>query len=508
MSRTKARLEEKQKRREDKLMEMVKSGKAVRVHYENREKKAVQPNRKCVQKTAEEEIAARQEMVERCTVVYRQMLPPLLKKLSRINDPRQQNMIDHKMTTLLAYGILLFVYQIGSRRNANKEMTKPIFWENVKAMFPEIESLPHADTLARLLEKIEVEQIQDCLVELLQDLIRRKKFRKHLINRRYLVAVDGSQKFCRDYQWEPKALQRHVGGEGRIPQYYVYVLESVLILDNGIVLPLLTETLENKDWVEGQTKQDCERRAFERLAKKLYRLFGKGNITLVADGLYACGSVIKKCHEYKWEYMLSLKEDSIPDVWKEATGLMRLEPSNCLCAKWGDRDQHYLWANGIEYEYGNSTRHTVMLNVVICYETWTENHSHSTGKAEEMKTRYAWISSRPLSQKNVFYRCTKIARYRWKIEENFLIEKHEGYSFEHCYSYDWQAMKGFHYLMKAGHFLNAMAVHSEILLEYVKESGIRGFIVRLYEALEGAPLDADKISEIAEIKHLWRLKAS
>lgn len=508
MSRTKARLEEKQKRREDKLMEMVESGKAVRVHYENREKKAVQPNRKCVQKTAEEEIAARQEMVERCTVVYRQMLPPLLKKLSRINDPRQQNMIEHKMTTLLAYGILLFVYQIGSRRNANKEMTKPIFWENVKSMFPEIESLPHADTLARLLEKIEVEQIQDCLVELLQDLIRRKKFRKHLINRRYLVAVDGSQKFCRDYQWEPKALQRHVGGEEHILQYYAYVLESVLILDNGIVLPVLTETLENKDWVEGQTKQDCERRAFERLAKKLYKLFGKGNITLVADGLYACGPVIRKCHEYKWEYMLSLKEDSIPDVWKEATGLMSLEPSNCLCVKWGDRDQRYLWANEIEYEYGNSTRRTVMLNVVICYETWTENHSHSTGKAEEMKTRYAWISSRPLSQKNVFYRCTKIARYRWEIEENFLIEKHEGYSFEHCYSYDWQAMKGFHYLMKAGHFLNAMAVHSEILLEYVKESGIRGFIAKLYEALEGAPLDADRISEIVETKHLWRLKVS
>jgi hypothetical protein len=387
-------------------------------------------------------------------------------------------------------------------------MTKPIFWENVKAMFPELETLAHADTLARLLEKIEVEEIQACLVELLQDLIRRKKFRKHLINKRYLVAVDGSQKFYRDYQWEPEALQRHVGGEERKLQYYVYVLESVLILDNGIVLPVLTEMLENKDWVEGQTKQDCERKAFERLSRKLYKIFGKGNVTLVADGLYACGPVISRCQEYKWEYMLSLKEDSMPDVWKEATGLMRLEPSNSFYVKWGDRDQHYSWANGIEYEYGHSARQTVMLNIVVCHEMWVENHIRSTGKAEEMNTKYVWISSRQLSEKNIFYRCTKIARYRWKKEENFLIEKHEGYNFEHCYSYDWQAMKGFHYLMKAGHFLNAMAVHSEILLEYVKESGIRGFIAGLYEALEGAPLDAGRISEIVEAKHLWRLKAS
>ncbi len=80
MSKTKARLEQKQKEREDKLLERVKSGKAVRIHYEQREKKVAQPNRKCGQKTAEEEMAVRQEMAERCTAVYRQMLPPLLKK--------------------------------------------------------------------------------------------------------------------------------------------------------------------------------------------------------------------------------------------------------------------------------------------------------------------------------------------------------------------------------------------------------------------------------------------
>ena len=105
-------------------------------------------------------------------------------------------------------------------------------------------------------------------------------------------------------------------------------------------------------------------------------------------------------------------------------------------------------------------------------------------------------------------RCTKMARYRWKIENNFLIEKHEGYNFEHRYSYNWQAMKGFHYLMKVGHFLNAMAVNSEILIEYVKETGIRGFISELTLALGGAPLNANRISEIVETKHLWRLKAS
>ena len=507
MSKTKARLEQKQREREEKLWERVKSGKAVRVAYEERKKKPAQPNRKCSQKTPEEEMAERQAKVEKATMIYRRMLPELLKKLSRIKDPRQPNKIDHKLTVLMAYGILLFVYQTGSRREANKKMSRPIFKENVKAMFPELETLPHADTLARLLERIDVEEIQNCLVELLRDLMRMKKFKNYLVNGRYLIAVDGSQKLVRDYQWQKEALERHVGEE-RVPQYYVYVLESVLILDNGITLPVLTETLDNSDWVPGQTKQDCESKAFSRLAQKLYSIFGKGNVTLVADGLYACGPVIKKCREYRWDYMITLKDGAIPEVWKEATGLMWLEPSNSICTYWGDRRQDYMWANDIEYKYGNGSRQVEILNVVICYETWTENHSRSTGLVEEKMTRYAWISSRPLNSRNVFMRCTRIARYRWKIESNFLIEKHEGYSFEHCYSYDWQAMKGFHYLMKAGHFLNAMAVNSEILLEYVNETGIRGFIFELVLALGGAPLNTERINEIVGTKYLWRLKAS
>ena len=40
-------------------------------------------------------------------------------------------------------------------------------------------------------------------------------------------------------------------------------------------------------------------------------------------------------------------------------------PSNSLYVKWGNRDQHYTWANNIEYEYGRSSRQTVVINVVI-----------------------------------------------------------------------------------------------------------------------------------------------
>ncbi len=46
--------------------------------------------------------------------------------------------------------------------------------------------------------------------------------------------------------------------------------------------------------------------------------------------------------------------------------------------------------------------------------------------------KHAWISSRPLNRANVHERCNLAARYRWGIESNFLVEKHDvhGYTNE------------------------------------------------------------------------------
>jgi hypothetical protein len=239
------------------------------------------------------------------------MLPSLLKKLDRIKDPRNPNQIKHKITVLLLYGMIMFVYQMGSRRETNRTMSRILF-ENLNAMFPELETIPHADTLARLLENIDVSEIQECMVELVKDLIKRKKFKNYLYKKNYLIAIDGTQKFYRNYQWDEKCLERNVGKEeAKTAQYYVYVLESVLILDNGITLPLYTLFLDNEDWIKGETKQDCEQKAFYRLAKKMKELFRNSRITIVVDGLYACGPVIKTCLEYKWNYMIVLKDDSL-----------------------------------------------------------------------------------------------------------------------------------------------------------------------------------------------------
>jgi len=521
MSSIRKKQAERQRVREAKLEESIRTGRVIRVNYEEKEKKRALPNRLNMSGSVEKQMEEDQDIIEKFASVYRRMLPCLLKSLNRIKDTRAPHKVKHKITVLLLYGIIMFVFQLGSRREINRQMTD-IRFENLKTVFPELETLPHADTLARLLENIEVNQIQESMIELLKDLIRRKKFWNYLHNNRLLIAIDGTQKFYRNYQWDPEkaGLVRHVGEE-KEEQHYVYVLESVVILDNGFTLPLLSEFLAGQDMVSDPDmasaeenlitidakKQDCERKAFRRLAAKIKKLFRNTPISIVVDGLYACGPVIQICIRNKWGYMIALKPDAMRAVWDDALGIITLEKNNRLRVMWGNRTQDYAWANDIEYEYRDNDNvfRRIKLQVVICYESWIENHSRSTGKAAECKTRYAWLSSAPLNQSNVFKRCTKMGRYRWKIENNILAEKHQGYSYEHCYSYTWRAMEGYHYLMKIARFLNVMAVNSELLNKQAKKLGIRGFYKRLWMICNAIFLDHERILNAANELRQWRL---
>jgi hypothetical protein len=275
-------------------------------------------------------------------------------------------------------------------------------------------------------------------------------------------------------------LSRNAGDPDK-ERYSAYVLESAIVLDSGMLLPLLTETLDNGDKLDGNGKQDCETKAFQRLARRLAKLLGSGCVTILADGLYATGPMISLCQSYGWEFMITLKRESLKSVWEDFDGLRKIEPENALEAQWGGRQQGYRWSNGIEYTYGGNHK-KLLLNVVTCTETWDEPHPRKN-KPCQKRTEYAWLSSSAVTADNVFALCTKAARSRWRIENGFLVAKHQGYGFSHCFSYDWNAMKGFHCLMKFAAFINAFITNSIDMEEYIVVEGIQGTVKKAWQYL-------------------------
>ncbi len=462
------------------------------------------PNRCSAFTTIDEERAAREDAVSKQARLLRQELPALLDQLERIPDPRAPRKRRHKLTALLLYGLLMFVFQFASRRETNREMTRPQFLANLQLLFPQIEALPHADTLYRLLRDIDLTQLEQAHVDLVRRLIRGKSFRRYLINHCHPIAIDGSQKLAGDTLWAEELLQRSVGkDENRHTQYFVCVLEASLVFHGGLVIPLLSEFLEHALGDSEAQKQDCELRGFARLSDRLKRLFPRLPILLVLDGLYANGPVMQRCLRAGWQFMIVLRDKDLPSVWEEFRALQPRQ-SQTRQLDWGKRQQHFSWVNDIEYAFGANGRCRLKLHVVVCEESWQRVDQQAAIVTET--ARHAWLSSRPLSCENVHVRCNLGARHRWGIEAGFLVEKHQGYHYEHAFALDWNAMRGYHLLMRLAHVFNTLARFTRQLRDLFDQLGVRGAIAFIRNSCAAPWLDSARMRVLLARPFLLQLE--
>ena len=286
-------------------------------------------------------------------------------------------------------------------------------------------------------------------------------------------------------------------------QYYVYVLEASLCFANGMVVPLMSEFLDYRQGDGDRDKQDCETRAFARLTERIKQAFPRLPILLLLDGLYASGPVMQRARDCHWQFMIVLQDGSLPSVWREYHGLAPLAPGNEHRQQWGAREQRFRWANDIRYEYGPNGRHHLTVHVVLCHEQWQQVDAH--GEIRTGQACHAWLSSRPLRRDNVHERCNLGARHRWGIEAGFLVEKHRGYHYEHCFAQDWHALRGYHYLMRLAHLLNTLARFAATLAPKFREMGVRGFLRFVRQSLSGPWFDLDALAQRLERSFSLRL---
>jgi hypothetical protein len=470
---SKAKRKERQDAAAVKTMNDIISGR-VKIRTYEKPKKPAQSNR--VGGGGESDMLA-----ENYVRLLRFILPGILVLASRLNDPRNEFKVVHPLPFLMLYGILMFLSRTPSRRAANRELGGSKAAGIMEWLFGEFETLPHADTLARLLGDVQDNYLEEQYEELIRTFVKSDALRA--INPgRFIVLIDGAHKFSRTHAWNSKALSRNAGDLDK-ERYFACALESVLLLPNGMLLPLLTEFMENGESLDGDGKQDCETKAFKRLAERLAKLLGKGRVTVVIDGLYATGPIISICRGNAWEFMISLKSDCLKSVWDDFNGLRKIETDNALDCEYGNRLQKYRWSNDIEYIYGANHK-KLLLNVVECLECWVEPNPRKKGKPpEERQTYYAWLSSARVSEKNILELCMEVARKRWRIENKFLALKHHGSQYSHCFSYNWNAMKGFHYLAKFADFINVLISFSEYMTQYITAEGVRYTIEKAWKVI-------------------------
>ena len=232
------------------------------------------------------------------------------------------------------------------------------------------------------------------------------------------------------------------------------------------VLPyLLRQNLfKNND---GTTKQDCELRAFYRMAKRLKKRFPQLKICLLLDSLYAAGPVMDILKEYKWKYINTFKEGSMPERYEEFLKLKKLCPENSIEIANDKLSQKYGWVNDIDHK-GN------FFDVLELEESGIDK-----------QTRFVWLTNFKIGKNNIT-KIAKGARLRWKIEnEGFNVQKNRGFNLEHPYSQNEISMKNYYLLLQIAYIISQIMEKGNLLKDKIlKDFGsITGLFEQLLEDL-------------------------
>ena len=202
-------------------------------------------------------------------------------------------------------GIFLFLLRLGSKRDIKYKLSTELFLKNLCTITNIYDDkTAHHDTLEYFYQRLEPEQLYKVRHKMVDRLIRTKCLNKfRLLESYFTIAVDGTGHLVFRQRHCPHCLTKTK--DDKILYYYHNVLEAKLVTGSGLAISVETEFICNSD---GTTKQDCELRAFYRMAKRLKKRFPQLNICLLLDSLYAAGPVMDILKEYGWKYITTFKE--------------------------------------------------------------------------------------------------------------------------------------------------------------------------------------------------------
>lgn len=390
------------------------------------------------------------------TIIY-QYFPELIRKFNGLTDKRHQSYVKYQMKVIFIVRLLGLMCEIKSMNEMTSELNTEVAIENTaKICGLRLDEIPHCDTINDVFEQVEVEEIEKIKKYMIIKLIRGKVIEKYKVRDKYYhVIVDGTGLATSRKKYNSNCLVKNKTDKNgnKYQEYSTYVLEAKLVVGN-MVFSLGSEFVENtnkpnmrryqkiekqkyklkkklgKNLSREKYKQDCEIKAFKRLAKKIKKEYPRLKILISGDALYACKPVLDICKEYGWKYIIRFKEGAIPTVYDEFNKIVKNGNES--------NKENYEFVNQIDYKESK-------LNVI----KYTE-------KKNDKETEFMYITDLPISNKNI-QSSINLGRKRWKIEnEGFNIQKNGTFDIGHLYSKKANSIKVHYLMIQIAHILRQL----------------------------------------------------
>ena len=366
-----------------------------------------------------------------CNKIQKRFYPELFTRFEEVNDPRHQSYIEYSIKTMLGTLYYKCIGGISSMREMTSKFNEETVVKNLYSFIGDEEQIymPHGVTINELLEKLEPTELENIQKDLVYTMIRRKTFDSAKVLKKWQVIVDATE-LDEGYKKKNEGYLSRCYNKGETTEFTKYhrsILEAKIYFGNNLVCSIASEPIENSEEYINQSeeaiKQDCESKAFVRLAAKIKKRFPRLPIVITADGLYVTKRVLQICKDYKWDYIIRYKEGSASSIAKEYRALPEKEKV------------------GTNIEYQNNIMFQELdVNLIYLKEKKMDNE-------EEKVTKFAWITSIKITKNNA-KKIVSAGRDRWKIEnQGFNRQKHWQGNIEHAYSWNERAQKN-HYLME------------------------------------------------------------
>ena len=391
----------------------------------------------------------KKELVFELLATIRQHFPDLLEWMRQVDDSRKKAST-YELAAHLTACLAIFLFKSGSRNQYNQNREDEQFKKNFKRLFGF--DMPHGDSVKNVIELLNIEQIEALKHKMVQRLLQRKTFHtSRYRNKWFCIAVDASG--VGSYNHERDAQCIHNTSKNGKVTYFHSVLEARLVTPHGFSVSVATVWIENPEGGE-YDKQDCERKAFIRMADKLKTLYPRLPILILADGLYPYEGFFAICEANQWGFCVTFKDGNLPSIWQEVAGLTPLQLDNhhsemirLPCGK--TIEQEFKWVTGLNY-------HGHVLHWLECVESVSLSNA-KTSEEKPKTTRFAHITNLPVNASNIVG-TSRTGRMRWKIEnEGFNTLKNGGYGMEHQYARkSYTALKNYFQFMQMAHIVHQL----------------------------------------------------
>jgi hypothetical protein len=419
--------------------------------------------------------------------------PQLIPLLRGVRDPRKPGYISYDLFLILFIRILYAIFNESSMRAGTRDLNSSNAIDNIAKMlgYEHLQEIPHWSTINNCLEKLKPSDLESVVNKIAYNLIRSKAFNVSRIRNKYWqIIVDGTGLYSFSEKHCDHCLTKEHKEKNGVPahtEYYHYTLEAKIVFLDDIVISIGTEFVENNEKTQlpapkdgEKAKQDCELKAFYRLAEKIKTAFPRLPICLTMDSLYACEPVFRICRDFGWHFIIRFKDGSIKTLAEDFHGLKNMEPDQCFSRLSENIHQEYKFVCGLEYQ-------DFKLNIAECVEAkpWKES------------TPFVFVTDLPITAKN----CATLVydgRRRWRIEnEGFDIQKNHGYFLEHAFSEDYTGMKNHYLLTQIGHAISQIVERNLLVIKSITLT-LAQLHRKLLEAFRTAIFTAEEIIYINE----------